>query len=124
MKFHNIKEAARAAQIARQETKLAGLSRTHYSLEFKKAAIDCITQHQLSIKASAKELGVTPKSIRNWLEQYQSGLLTVSAATSVSKVAQTTNQSIMKSLRKDIAKLERKLQLVEECEALGMAVSM
>jgi hypothetical protein len=121
MKFTKLSEIVKAANVIRND--VAG-KRTHYPIMFKKAVVVFWDKNPMTAEALAEAIGITGTTASNWKQQYDAGLYTAQGAYAVSKKSLKANNSILKSLKQDMVALKDKILLIEQCEAMGLTVSI
>jgi transposase len=90
-----------------------------YSREFKESAIQLALQSP-SIKVTAKELGIPMPTLITWINQFKSGVLSVSKEPTTSE-SESLNPTAAKQLKENLAKLlednrslSKKIAILEE----------
>lgn len=98
-------------------------NRTQYPVLFKKAVCDYIVRKGTKPSRITSKVHMTAALMNKWLVQYNDGLYTMEGAYCVSKKSLSTNAKILKQLNTEANLLQRKIDLVKQCEALGITVT-
>jgi transposase len=81
------------------------IPRRIFTAEFKREAVQLITQHGLTLAEASRKLDIAPKSLRTWMEQAERGQL--KASLGAAKL--TPDQQRIRELERElaIARMER-----------------
>lgn len=121
MKFKNIKElmaAQRQNVLASKDS-----SRIHYPILFKRAVIEFSQRTNTSTSEIAKTMDTNPQNLQRWQDQYNGGLYTLEGSYSVSKKSLSVNTKILKKLNQDLKDITTKIELIKQCEAIGLKIA-
>ena len=121
MHFKNDKEVIKATTAIRN--KAGKESNIHWPILFKKALTAYAEKHGINSLVLSQITGISKSSLYKWSSQYAEGLYTMAGAYAVSHKSLSTNQMVIKKLKQDIADIETKLALVEQCEKLGLKLA-
>ena len=119
MKFNTIKDVDKVMLTINKGND----GRRLFTPMFKKALLEYATEHKVSIAMLETATGISVSNLRRWQGQHAEGLFSLSGAYNVSRKSKKLNENLLIRLKQNIARLEGKLKLVEECEALGLVVT-
>lgn len=98
-------------------------TRVQYPVLFKKAVCEFMLKKAITCKNLSKKVHMTSALLGKWMNQYNEGLYTIEGAYNVSRKSLDSNAIILKKLNTEINLLQRKVDLINQCKALGMKVS-
>lgn len=121
MRFISIPEII--AAIAAMPTSCDG-KRTNYTVQFKKAVCEYMVRAKTTPHKMSNHVRMTTALMGKWVKQFEAGLYTMQGAYCVSKKSLSTNALILRQLNTEANLLQRKIELVKECELLGIDVQI
>lgn len=121
MRFTKISEIVTATNTL---PKTAGGTRTTYPVLFKKAVCEYIERTNTTAHKLSKSVQMTAALLGKWLIQYNDGLYTMEGVYNVSKTSLKSNTKILAQLNNEVNLLQRKIELVKECQKLGIQVAL
>ena len=95
-----------------------------YSILFKKAIIEYLEFNPITQVNLCDLTGLNSKSLNTWKNQYMDGLYELDAVVAVSPRAKSSNHLILQKLKGELRTLTTKLDLVEQCEKMGITVNI
>jgi len=124
MKFTKNTEITKAIDSIKQSQIKRGGKRIHYPILFKKALITYMKTKQYNPYFIHKKTGINYQTIKHWLNQFDEGLYEPDGAYCVSRISKTANTDILKVLKQQVHTLLTKIELVKQCKALGLKVTV
>ena len=123
-KFNTIAEVSLAIKSARAVTTAHG--RNCYPIALKKAIIEYHNDKYTGFKVTfCNTLGLSSNMFYKWEQQHKAGLYDgLVAAVAVSSKAKSINESILRKLDVEIKQLQAQIDLIRQCEALGLKVDL
>lgn len=119
MVFTSIKEIVKAIK---EFPTSDGGKRVKYPVLFKKAVCEFIIKKETTPTQLTSSVRMTAALMNRWMHQYQEGLYTMEGAYNVSKTSLTSNQKVLAQLNTEVNLLERKIELIKQCEELGIQI--
>lgn len=99
-------------------------TRTTYSVMFKKAVCEFMERTNTTPYELNKSVRMTAALLAKWQDQYKEGLYSLEGTWSVSKKSLKSNKAILAQLNTEVNLLQRKIELVKQCESLGIQVTL
>ena len=121
MKFTTATEVKNSLIIIDQK---AGDKRRVYPIQFKRSLIEFWRTSEMTLHAFSESIDLPRPNLVRWNKQYDDGLYAMEGAYTVSPTSLDINQAILRTLREELADIESKIDLVEQCEKAGLVVSM
>jgi len=95
-----------------------------YTILFKKAVIEYLELNSITAIDLCSLTKLNISSVYKWKEQYMNGLYELDAVVAVSPRAKSSNHLILQKLKGELRTLTTKLELVDQCEKMGITVNI
>lgn len=123
MKFNNLNDAIKATNTIKRDFKKSDRKIIHFPVLFKRALMEFAEASKIDKKEISNTLEINLQNILRWEEQYTQGLYKLDGAYCVSKTSKSLNRTILETLQQQLIEVTNKIELIKQCEALGLKVT-